>query len=309
VISCLAVLLGAAVLDLAAGEPPSEVHPVVWMGKFIEGFWNRRPLEGRVLPFLFGVVLVISGALLFSLPLLVLRFLPVPFHILASILLLKISFSLRGLSRAAAEVLRALEKGDLKSARERLGWHLVSRKTDSLDEGEVVSAVIESLAENITDSITSPLFYFAFAGLPGAWAYRFCNTCDAMIGYRDPEHEYGGKFAARMDDILNWIPARITGFLMLIAGVLAGEDGRNGSRTMILQHGRTESPNAGWTMAVMAGLLGVRLSKRGNYVIDGGTNGLTPSAVRRGMKVFHITAIMVFVFIFILIGGLYVLSR
>ena len=305
----LAVLFGAAILDLAAGEPPSKVHPVAWMGKFIGEIWKKRPPEGHMAHFLFGAFLVISGTVLFSLPLLILRLLPVPLHILAAIPLLKVSFSVRGLSRAAGEVLAALEKGDLESARQRLGWHLVSRKTDSLDEGEVVSAVIESLAENVTDSITSPLFYFALAGLPGAWTYRFCNTCDAMIGYRDPEHEYGGKFAARMDDVLNWIPARITGFLMLAGGILAGEDGANGWKTMTCQHGRTESPNAGWTMAAMAGLLGVRLSKRGNYVIDGGANKLSPSAVRRSMKVFRITAIMVFAFIFIFIGGLYVLFR
>lgn len=302
-----AVVLGAVLIDIFLGEPSSAFHPVVWMGSFISFIWKKRPRQGRVKPFIFGTVLVVSGTLLFSLPLFLLKELPWLMFIMISIPLLKVSFSLKGLPKAAEEILEALRQKDRVRARKLLSWHLVSRNTNDLDEEAIVAAVVESLAENVTDSFTSPLFYFLLGGVPGAWAYRFCNTCDSMLGYRDSEHEYGGKFAARFDDLLNLIPARITGFMLLAGGALAGENLSRGWRTMVGQHHRTSSPNAGWTMAAMAGLLGVTLEKKGHYILEGGRSELSVSLIERCLRVLRITDIMIVVLTIFTAGVLHVL--
>ena len=205
--------------------------------------------------------------------------------IVAHSVALKPVFAYRNLRRAIIEVSRALEANDLPEARRLLSWHLVSRDTGHLTEAEVAGATIESLAENLTDSLTAPLLAYAAGGLPTAWAYRFVNTADAMWGYRNPEFEQLGKFPARLDDLLNWLPARLTGWLLVVAAWLAREDGRNAARTMLAQHGRTASLNAGWTMSAMAGALRVTLTKEGVYALAGGQRTPDGLAIRRALRV------------------------
>ena len=298
-------MLGALALDLALGEPPNSFHPVAWMGRFIEWGWRHRPLRGRVRQFLYGAVLVTAGMAFFSPPWALLSALGIPFWWLWSIPLLKATFSIRALFQAGRRVQKALESGDLPEARRLLGWHLVSRDTSQLSSPLVVAATVESLAENITDGLTSPLLFFALGGLPGAWAYRFCNTCDSMLGYRDSEREYLGKFAARLDDVLNWLPARLTGVLMVLAAALAGEDAGNAWRTMLAQHGRTASPNAGWTMSAMAGALGVTLEKVGHYRLEGGNGPLDTSTIERCFRVVRWTMVLVVCCTITLMGVMY----
>src|SRR5688500_10018685 len=167
--------------------------------------------------------------------------------------------SLRDLVLAARRVQAALRAGDLEQARALVGRDLVSRPTARLGAGQVAAATIESVAENLTDSVLAPIaFYLAF-GLPGAFAYRAVNTADSMIGYRHGGLEYFGKAAARLDDVLNFIPARLAALAIVGAAALADADAGSAWRTMLGQHARTASPNAGWTMAAMAGALRVRL--------------------------------------------------
>jgi adenosylcobinamide-phosphate synthase len=153
----------------------------------------------------------------------------------------------------------------LAAGRERLGW-LVSRDVATLTEAQVRESAIESLAENLSDSVVAPLFWFALAGLPGAALYRFANTADAMWGYRTVrggrQWEWAGKWAARADDVLNWLPARLTGC------VLALWAGGRVLRALPAQAGLTPSPNSGWPMAAMALALGVRLGKPGVYTLN-----------------------------------------
>src|SRR6185436_6409500 len=158
--------------------------------------------------------------------------------------------------------------GDLPGARATLAWHLVSRPTMDLGEGEVAAATVESVAENLTDSIVAPAFLYLAFGLPGAMVYRAINTADAMIGYRDGALEYFGKVAARLDDVLNFVPARLGG----LACVLAAGPGRATEAWRILRRDRlqTASPNAGWPMAAMAGALGVVLEKPDTYRLGDG---------------------------------------
>lgn len=183
--------------------------------------------------------------------------------------------SLRGLVRAARRVQTALRVEDLDGARASVGRDLVSRPTASLGAGQVAAATIESVAENLTDSVLAPIaFYLAF-GLPGVFAYRAINTADSMLGYRHGALEHFGKVAARLDDSLNFIPARLAALAIVAAAAPIGADAAHAWRTMLAQHDRTASPNAGWTMAAMAGALRVKLEKSGHYVLG---DGPEPSA-------------------------------
>jgi adenosylcobinamide-phosphate synthase len=210
-------------------------------------------------------------------------------HIIVAALLLKSTIAINGLFQAAGDIGRALQEKDLPRARRLASWHLVSRDTSTLNEELVVAAAVESVAENSTDSVVAPLVFFLLGGVPGAWAYRFFNTCDSVLGYRDPEHEYLGKFAACWDDLLNWLPARLTALLMVPAACLAGENAIAAWRTMWAQHGRTASPNAGWTMSAMAGALGVTLEKTGFYRLGGGATPLSAGVIRRATRLAGLT--------------------
>jgi adenosylcobinamide-phosphate synthase len=188
--------------------------------------------------------------------------------------LLKTTLSLRTLLDAAERVRRALARGDLAGARAGLRW-LVSRETDDLPPPLLAAAAIESVAENLSDSLVAPLLAYALGGLPGAFAYRAANTLDAMLGYRG-RYEWLGKVPARLDDALNLLPARLTAGLLALAAGACGLDGRAAARIARRDGPRTPSPNAGWPMAAMAGALGLELEKRGHYVL--GQGGRLPSA-------------------------------
>jgi adenosylcobinamide-phosphate synthase len=172
----------------------------------------------------------------------------------------------RELVQAAERVQVLIQTGDIDGARAALR-DLVSRDATSLDAGLVSAAAIESLAENANDSIVAPWLAFMVAGLPGAYAYRAVNTLDAMVGYHG-RYEYLGKPAARCDDLLNLVPARLTAVL-LIASAARDGTAQTAWRTTRRDHSATASPNAGWPMAAMAGALQVRLEKIDQYVLGG----------------------------------------
>jgi adenosylcobinamide-phosphate synthase len=190
--------------------------------------------------------------------------------IVAQAWLLKCSLSLRGLLGAAGVVEAHLDAGDLAAARAAVGHHLVSRPVGDLDAGEVAAAAVESVAENLTDSLAAPLLYYAVGGLPAAWVYRAINTADAMIGYRTGDLEYLGKVAARLDDVLSYAPARFAAAAIAAGAAAAGRPVRRAWWVMRRDGALTASPNAGRTMAAMAGALGVRLEKRGHYRLGDG---------------------------------------
>jgi adenosylcobinamide-phosphate synthase len=274
-------LLLALFIDLTLGDPPNRFHPVVLMGHWLQ--YGRKLAPNRY-RYLFGLAWITAGLALFSLPWLRLAPAASPFTFLWQPLCLKPVFAYRNLRRRVAEVGAALAGDDLPLARHLLGWHLVSRDTSDLTPEEVAGAAIESLSENLTDSVTAPLLAYGLGGLPAAWGYRFANTADAMWGYHTPELEWLGKFAARLDDLLNWLPARLTGWLLVAAAWLAGEQVTGAAQTMLAQHARTPSPNAGWTMSAMAGALGVTLTKRGVYELAGGAAPVTPPTLHRAVR-------------------------
>lgn len=281
------IVLLAVVLDLAVGDPPTILHPTGWMGSWIAWARRRAPRRGALAQFLYGTVLVVLGAMVFVLSayfgLMGLRAWNEVAFIVASAILLKTTFTLRGLIRAARQVHAALTANDLADARRLVAWHLVSRDTRELDLARLVSATVESVAENLADSFVAPLFFFALSGVPGALAYRFVNTADAMIGYHGAT-EYLGKFAARLDDALNWLPARVSGWL-IVAASFAQADARGARRVMTRDHARTASPNAGYPMSAMAGALGVQLEKIGAYQLGDATRPLAPAVILQSLRV------------------------
>jgi adenosylcobinamide-phosphate synthase len=204
---------------------------------------------------------------------------------------LKTMLAARGLAAAAETVASSLARDDISAARAAVGWHLVSRTTGQLDAPHVASAAIESVAENLTDSVLAPFFFYVVLGLPGVAAYRAINTADALFGYREGALEHFGKAAARLDDLLNFLPARLAALVLVLAAGLGGGDPRGAWTCLWRQHERTASPNAGWTMAAMAGALAVRLEKPGHYVLG---DGRWPEVadVRASLRVFWIATVI-----------------
>jgi adenosylcobinamide-phosphate synthase len=280
-------------IDILIGDPPNRYHPVAWMGSLIS--WLRRysPKNGEREKFLFGTILTLGGASLVvaigSFLTWVLERLPFPLGSILEAALLKATFSLRGLDRAAGEVQVALERDNLPKARRLVSWHLVSRDTSQLSASQVAAATIESVAENASDSTVAPLFFYSLGGLPAALAYRFANTADAMLGYRDAEREWLGKFPARFDDLLNFIPARLTGLLIVLAAKITGDPSSRTREIMRRDARSTESPNAGYPMSAMAGALGVELEKEGQYTLGAGLRPPNPQDIQRSRTLLMLT--------------------
>jgi adenosylcobinamide-phosphate synthase len=283
-------LVLALALDWLVGEPPAALHPVVWMGKLISVLERHAPHAAPRCELLYGagMTAVCTGAAAF--PALLLeravrrgwRTHPAALLLLAA--LLKTTFAWRTLFQATERVACALEASDLDAARAALRW-LVSRDTSTLDEPLIAAAAIESLAENASDSVVAPLCGYALSGLTGAFAYRAVNTLDAMVGYRG-RYEYLGKVPARLDDLLNLLPARLTALLIIAASAtVEGCDMRRAWRVMWRDHACTASPNAGWPMSAIAGAVGVQLEKVGHYCINAGGRTPTVADIRRAERV------------------------
>jgi len=286
--SALIPLVLALLLDLGLGDLPNRYHPVAWMGTGIAAARRLAPPRGHWQRCLYGAVVVIGGAVLVGLiggmVEAVLHLLPRPVYWLAEACMFKTTLAFRGLISAARQVQEALVAGDLDRARHLVSWHLVSRDTSRLNASQIAAATVESVAENASDGIIAPLLYYALGGLPAALAYRFINTADAMLGYRDPEREWLGKVPAHLDDLVNLVPARLTAGFLLLATPLLGGPIRRAWAVWYRDARQTASPNAGQPMSVMAGALGVALEKSGYYCLGVGQPPPTaqhiPAAVR-----------------------------
>ena len=300
----LLVLPLALAIDLVLGEPPNPVHPVVWVGNLI-GLLMKAPVyanRSRPFQFLYGVGVVLLTVGSFGVGayflLAFLKSVSVIAYVIVGAVLLKMAFSVRALRDAALKVKDLLVSDKLPEARSAVRA-LVGRDTAALDQGQVVSATVESVAENSTDSYVAPLFYFVFLGVPGAQAYRAINTLDNSIGFRG-KYEYLGKFAARLDDVANFIPARITALIFVVAARVCRSDAGNAWMVMFRDHRQTASPNGGWTMGAMAGALGVKLEKLGHYELGDAKNSLMPATVDASLK---IVALMVIFWTLVTLAG------
>lgn len=279
-------MLLALLVDRLFGEPAARVHPVVAMGRYLSAFEStllslspKRAFVAGALAWGLGAAVVV--ALAQGIEALLWRGLNPSVSLVAALalslalgVLLKPLLAWRMLEREVAAVERALAQG-IGPARAQVA-RLVSRDTATLDTAEVRETAIETLAENLNDSVIAPLFWFALAGLPGAALYRFANTADAMWGYRG-RWEWAGKWAARADDLLSWLPARLTALALLPVP----------ARWCALRHEArpTPSPNGGWPMGAMALVLGVRLGKPGVYVLN--ASAPSPQASHIGYALAH----------------------
>jgi adenosylcobinamide-phosphate synthase len=288
------ILFIALLLDLTLGEPPNAVHPVAWMGKVIAFLIQVGKGRSPTVQFIWGsaVVLLTLGIFVTSVWFLLvyLKGFNLIACVVVSAVIFKTAFSLSGLRQTASKIKVLLSEEKLDEARFELRA-LVGRDTANLDKSQIVSATVESLAENSCDSFFAPLFYFAFLGVPGAIGYRVINTLDAMIGHHG-EYEYLGKAAARLDTVVNFIPARIAALAIVLASWLCRDKAGASWRTMRRDAGNTASPNAGWTMSAMAGALGVQLEKVGYYKLGDKANLVLTGHIDASQKIIMVAALV-----------------
>ena len=264
------VLIAALLVDRLVGDPHSHWHPVALLGRFI-GWWGKPESYSPKFQRLAGVIFWLVTAVLFALPFYCFAAVtPWYLYLVIAPLLLKCCFAWRSLEEHTLAVMAALKEG-VQNGREQVKM-LVSRDTANLEREHILSAAYESMAENLTDSIISPLFYFSLFGLAGAAIFRAANTMDAMLGYRD-ERIRIGWYSARMDDILNFVPARLTVLLLLVYFALNGKFS-DAVRVMHRDGHKRPGFNGGIVMAVMAGGTGIRFEKPGVYTIGDGERTL-----------------------------------
>lgn len=291
------LILGAAVvLDFALGDPPNRVHPTAWIGRLIGIVTPKLKSQNVVVEKVRGSVAVITIVSLVTLSTyyflhFIENFVGTVALIIVSIILLKSTIAIKGMEIHARSVMDAIANNDIAAARIKLS-SIVGRDTSNLDEQHILSATIESVGESTVDGITSPIFYFAFLGIPGAFAYRAINTLDSMLGYKDDYHKNIGWFSAHLDTIANYIPARITAFLMVVASRIVGADWKNSLHMMKRDSYNTPSMNGGWPMATIAGALRVRLEKNGYYSLGESYERLTLQHCEKAISIMRVTALL-----------------
>ncbi|MFA4957394.1 MAG: cobalamin biosynthesis protein [Candidatus Methanoperedens sp.] len=292
------VLLLAVIFDILFGEPPAFLHPVVWMGKIINLFVGAAPRSHRkiygfiMVFFCVGITVLLAKALEL-----------VGTGILGIVILayfLKSSFSIRMLLVSAIGIKRDLELGNIEKVRKDLKT-FVGRDTSNLNTHQSASAVIESLAESFVDSILSPLFYFLLFGLPGALAYRMINTLDSMVGYKKEPFAQLGYAAAHIDDIVNFVPARMSLAFIFVSSLFFGKP-LGAIRTCIRDHNKTASPNSGWSMAAVSGAINVRLEKRGYHVLGGNYSDPESFHIKKAIHLVGFSS-------FLVIAGVYFIGK
>lgn len=258
------MVLMAYLIDRWIGDPRGIPHPVVWMGKGITGLEQtiRRFVQrDRSLRWagVFLAIVIVGGSYLMTVALIKLFSWIHPWlGVAAEIWLISTTMAVKGLKDAGAEIYHLLKKQDLERARTSLSM-VVGRDTKHLDEKEVVRGAVETVAENITDAVVSPLFFAAIGGAPLAMAYRAINTLDSMVGYKNERYRDLGMASARLDDLANYIPARIAGLVLIPVSYILKQDAKN-AWNMIRRDARLHpSPNSGIMEAGVAGALGIQL--------------------------------------------------
>jgi len=292
----------AFLIDIIIGEYPDRIHPTIGIGKIIVYLKPKLRNSNPRIEKANGVLLAIAVMLAVSVPSFVILFFirlffgPIPYIIVGAILL-KATFAINGMGHYTKPIAKALKEGNLAEARKWLPY-IVRRDPNTLDERQIISAAVESIAESTTDGITAPFLFFAIFGVPGAFAYRVVNTLDSMVGYKNVENKNIGWFSANLDTIANYVPARLTAILMVAASFLLRENWRESWRILQRDKAKTASINAGWTISAMAGALDTRLEKQGYYAL-GDDHGISPQHINRALKVMTMTAVLFGAFVII----------
>ncbi|MGC2425065.1 MAG: adenosylcobinamide-phosphate synthase CbiB [Nitrospirota bacterium] len=302
-------LLLAFLLDLLLGDPSGLPHPVIIIGNFaarLERALNR-PGSGKIYLLTAGlaaaaIVVASTFAVTFFIVGAAYRHLGKLGGGAVEIILAYTTLSAKSLAGAAKEVLRPLVAGDLPEARRKLSM-VVGRDTENLDAPQVVRGAVETVAENTSDGVIAPLFYLALGGAPLAMAYKAVNTLDSMFGYKNERFLYFGRAAARLDDIANFIPARLSALFTVIASFLlnltgGGYSWRSSLRALIKDRLNHTSPNSGYPEAAAAGALGVRLGGENSYFgvasvkpfIGEPSRPLAPERITESVRLMYLTA-------------------
>ncbi len=316
IIESTLIVFFALALDFAVGDPRNKFHPTAWIGSIIAKLTPHAKNSSKNLEKLGGIfiILIISG-IVTSLMIFLdigIKLITVDYgYLIISVIvygvLLKTTIAIKGMEKHALTVVTAIEQNNISSARDNLSM-IVKRNTKNLDKNHIFSGVLESISENTVDGITGPLFYYALFGLPGAFVYRVINTADSMIGYKTDIFKNIGWFGANCDKILNYIPSRLTGFIMILSAMILGNDWRKSYEIMIRDGRKTQSPNAGYPMAAIAGALGVKLEKIDHYSLGDGNILFTKDHIKSAISIMKVTSIlfclMIVVPIFLLLSYL-----
>jgi adenosylcobinamide-phosphate synthase len=266
-------LIGGVLIDILFGDPPNKVHPVSWLGLLIGYFIPKlkgdkdgyNVIMEKMVGMAFAIILVASiGIAAQFLISMCLHLFGIVAAAILTALILKIALAIKGMEKHAIKIINALERNDIKSAQHNLSL-IVRRHTKQLSSQDVLSATIECIGESTVDGIVAPLFFYSLLGPAGALAYRIINTPDSMVGYKDDYYKNIGWMSAKLDTISNYVPARITSFLMVISSQLLRADWKNAILILRRDHRKTRSLNAGYPMATMAGALRIKLEKVGHY--------------------------------------------
>ena len=303
----VSILVLALLLDLIIGDPSPNypwriqfrLHPTVWMGNYTKilkpFFKNRNPKLEK----LGGVFLGLTVIATFTIPvILLLHFVSIYLHVLVYVfvgaVILKLTICIKLETDWGIAAAKAIESDDLEEARKYA--HFSRRDNKDLTGSQIVSSVIESLAENLTDFRLSPIFYYGFFGVPGAVAFRAINTLDGMVGFKDPENLHIGWFSAVTDTIVNYIPARFTTLLIILAAALLGEDYKSAWNIAVRDQAKIPSTNHGWQMASMAGALRVKLEKPGQYAVGDPLEELDANKILRALRIRNVAILLAILF-------------
>ena len=300
IIESLGMLIFALLLDFTLGDPKNKYHPTAWIGsllaKLTPFFKNSsdsiEKLGGIILIF---ITCVIAASIIIFLDiginLITTDLLTIVVSTIVGGILLKTTIAIKGMERHALAVVNSIENNDMVAARDNLSM-IVKRNTKDLDKNHVFSGVIESISENTVDGVTGPLFYFGLFGLPGAFVYRVVNTADSMVGYKTNIFKNIGWFAANCDKIFNFIPSRLTGLTMIFSAMILGYNWKNSYQIMIRDGRKTQSLNAGYPMAAIAGALETRFEKVNHYSLGDGEIEFSKSHVKSAISILKITSII-----------------
>ena len=293
----ISIIVISVIIDMIIGEVPDKLHPVIFMGNLIDKLKNYLPNTK-----ISGLLTILTTNFVFvTITLLILVICAYAnnwlFIIVAS-LILSTTFSINFLIESVRNIQRELEE-DIDKARKSMSY-LVSRNTEELTESRITSAAIETLTENITDSVISPLFYTSLfsmffgiiIGILVAVIYRVSNTMDAMLGYKTKELINIGCYPAKLDDVLNYIPARITGYYVVLAALLLRYDYKQSYDVMKKFALKTPSPNSGYSMAATAGALNIILTKEGVYELGYGTDELNKEKISQAINITKVTSLL-----------------
>ena len=289
-------------MDFVFGDPKNKYHPTAWIGTLIAKLTPLAKNQNMyveklggifVVAITVGVVVTLLLILDAGISLLTTDWVTIVVSGVVVVILLKTTIAIRGMEKHVKAVLESLDQNNLDMARTNLSM-IVKRNTKNLDKNHVISGVLESISENTVDGITGPLFYFALFGLPGAFVYRVINTVDSMIGYKTDIFKNVGWFGATCDTILNYIPSRLTGLVMIISAAILQNNWKESYKIMIRDGKKTESPNAGYPMAALAGALETKFEKINHYKLGNGEIILTTEYVNSALTMMKLTSILFF---------------